>query len=166
MPWFTNQTVRISARAASGERTRPSITRRVVPTFFECTAAERGALMALVGEVKALLAELENLRGTPDSFRPDEPATASRHTRSVAKSGRNLVSHLLTTNGFVSHFCHESEKQRFRSSKHLPALDDVDECRKRQHRGLLATRGFDRLEHARIPQHGQEAVRGGRRDFR
>jgi hypothetical protein len=85
--------------------------RRVVPTFFECTAAERGALMALVGEVKARLAELENLRGTPDSFRPDEPATASRHTRSVANSGPNLVSHLLTTNGFVSHFWHESEKE-------------------------------------------------------
>ena len=31
------------------------ITRPVVPTFFECTAAEQGALMALVGEVKALL---------------------------------------------------------------------------------------------------------------
>ncbi|MCE9631692.1 MAG: HIT domain-containing protein, partial [Planctomycetia bacterium] len=31
------------------------ITRRVVPTFFECTAAEQQALMALVGEVKALL---------------------------------------------------------------------------------------------------------------
>ncbi len=31
------------------------ITRRVVPTFFECTAAEQRALMALVGEVKALL---------------------------------------------------------------------------------------------------------------
>ena len=87
------------------------ITRRVVPTFFECTVAERGVLMALVGEVKALLAELENLRGTPDSFRPDEPATASRHTRSVANSVPNLVSHLLTTNGFVSHFWHESEKQ-------------------------------------------------------
>jgi len=111
LPWSTNQTVRISARAASGERTRPSITRRVVPTFFECTAAERGALMALVGEVKARLAELENLRGTPESFRPDEPATASRHTRSVANSVPNLVSHLLTTNGFVSHVWHESEKQ-------------------------------------------------------
>ncbi len=33
------------------------ITRRVVPTFFECTAAEQQALMALVGEVKALLDE-------------------------------------------------------------------------------------------------------------
>jgi len=33
------------------------IARRVVPTFFKCTAAEQGALMALVGEVKALLDE-------------------------------------------------------------------------------------------------------------
>ena len=31
------------------------VTRRVVPTFFECTAAEQQALMTLVGEVKALL---------------------------------------------------------------------------------------------------------------
>jgi superfamily II DNA or RNA helicase/diadenosine tetraphosphate (Ap4A) HIT family hydrolase/HKD family nuclease/SOS-response transcriptional repressor LexA len=31
------------------------ITRRVVPTFFECTAAEQQALITLVGEVKALL---------------------------------------------------------------------------------------------------------------
>jgi hypothetical protein len=95
-----------------------------------------------------------------------EATTARRRTKSASNLRPDLVSHLLTTNGFVSHFCHESEKQRFRSSKHLPALDDVDECRKRQHRGQLATRGFHRLEHARIPKHGQEAVRGGRRDFR
>jgi diadenosine tetraphosphate (Ap4A) HIT family hydrolase len=31
------------------------ISRRVVPTFVECTAAEQGALTALVSEVKALL---------------------------------------------------------------------------------------------------------------
>jgi len=31
------------------------ITRRVVATFFECTAAGQGALTALVGEVKAML---------------------------------------------------------------------------------------------------------------
>ena len=31
------------------------ITRRVVPTFFECTAAEQGAIISLVGKVKALL---------------------------------------------------------------------------------------------------------------
>ena len=42
------------------------ITRRVVPTFFECTAAEQQALMALVGEVKALLDE--RLEPTPDGY--------------------------------------------------------------------------------------------------
>jgi diadenosine tetraphosphate (Ap4A) HIT family hydrolase len=31
------------------------ITRRVVPTFFECTATEQAALMALVSKVKSLL---------------------------------------------------------------------------------------------------------------
>ena len=31
------------------------ITRRVVPTFFDCTAAEQAAVMELVGEVKRLL---------------------------------------------------------------------------------------------------------------
>ena len=42
------------------------ITRRVVPTFFECTAAEQQALMALVGEVKALLDE--RLDPKPDGY--------------------------------------------------------------------------------------------------
>jgi len=42
------------------------ITRRVVPTFFECTAAEQQALMALVGEVKALLDE--RLERKPDGY--------------------------------------------------------------------------------------------------
>jgi superfamily II DNA or RNA helicase/diadenosine tetraphosphate (Ap4A) HIT family hydrolase/SOS-response transcriptional repressor LexA len=42
------------------------ITRRVVPTFFECTVAEQGALMALVGEVKALLDE--RLDPKPDGY--------------------------------------------------------------------------------------------------
>jgi diadenosine tetraphosphate (Ap4A) HIT family hydrolase len=31
------------------------ITRRVVPTYFDCTAAEQAAVMELVGEVKRLL---------------------------------------------------------------------------------------------------------------
>jgi superfamily II DNA or RNA helicase/diadenosine tetraphosphate (Ap4A) HIT family hydrolase/HKD family nuclease/SOS-response transcriptional repressor LexA len=35
------------------------ITRRVVPTFFECTADEQAALMELVGEVKRLLDQRE-----------------------------------------------------------------------------------------------------------
>jgi len=42
------------------------ITRRVVPTFFECTAAEQQALMVLVGEVKALLDE--RLDPKPDGY--------------------------------------------------------------------------------------------------
>jgi superfamily II DNA or RNA helicase/diadenosine tetraphosphate (Ap4A) HIT family hydrolase/HKD family nuclease len=42
------------------------ITRRVVPTFFECTAAEQQALMELVGEVKALLDERHDQK--PDGF--------------------------------------------------------------------------------------------------
>ena len=42
------------------------ITRRVVPTFFECTAVEQQALMALVGEVKALLDE--RLDPKPDGY--------------------------------------------------------------------------------------------------
>ena len=42
------------------------ITRRVVPTFFECTAAEQWALMELVGEVKALLDE--RLDPRPDGY--------------------------------------------------------------------------------------------------
>jgi diadenosine tetraphosphate (Ap4A) HIT family hydrolase len=42
------------------------ITRRVVPTFFECTAAEQVALMELVGEVKALLDE--RLDPRPDGY--------------------------------------------------------------------------------------------------
>jgi len=47
------------------------ITRRVVPTFFECTAAEQQALMTLVGEVKALLDQrLEPTTTMP----PDESA--------------------------------------------------------------------------------------------
>ena len=33
------------------------ITRRVVPTYFDCTAAEQAAVMELVGEVKRLLDE-------------------------------------------------------------------------------------------------------------
>ncbi len=42
------------------------ITRRVVPTFFECTPAEQVALMELVGEVKALLDE--RLEPRPDGY--------------------------------------------------------------------------------------------------
>jgi len=42
------------------------ITRRVVPTFFECTAAEQVALTELVGEVKALLDE--RLDPRPDGY--------------------------------------------------------------------------------------------------
>ena len=42
------------------------ITRRVVPTFFECTAAEQGALITLVGEVKQLLDE--RLDPKPDGY--------------------------------------------------------------------------------------------------
>ena len=42
------------------------ITRRVVPTFFDCTAAEQQALMSLVGEVKALLDE--RLDPKPDGY--------------------------------------------------------------------------------------------------
>ncbi|MBU6222134.1 MAG: DEAD/DEAH box helicase family protein, partial [Planctomycetes bacterium] len=42
------------------------ITRRVVPTFFECTADEQAALMELVGEVKRLLDE--QLRPKPDGY--------------------------------------------------------------------------------------------------
>ena len=42
------------------------ITRRVVPTFFECAAAEQQALMALVGEVKDLLDE--RLDPKPDAY--------------------------------------------------------------------------------------------------
>jgi superfamily II DNA or RNA helicase/diadenosine tetraphosphate (Ap4A) HIT family hydrolase/HKD family nuclease/SOS-response transcriptional repressor LexA len=42
------------------------ITRRVVPTFFECTADEQQALIALVGEVKALLDE--RLDPKPDGY--------------------------------------------------------------------------------------------------
>ena len=42
------------------------ITRRVAPTFFECTAAEQQALMALVGEVKALLDQ--RLDPKPDGY--------------------------------------------------------------------------------------------------
>ena len=42
------------------------VTRRIVPTFFECTAAEQGALMTLVGEVKALLDE--RLDPKPDGY--------------------------------------------------------------------------------------------------
>ena len=42
------------------------ITRRAVPTFFECTAAEQQSLMTLVGEVKALLDE--RLEPRPDGY--------------------------------------------------------------------------------------------------
>jgi len=42
------------------------ITRRVVPTFFECTAAEQGALMALVAEARRLLDE--RLAPKPDGY--------------------------------------------------------------------------------------------------
>ena len=42
------------------------ITRRVVPTFFECTAAEQAALMELVGEVKRLLDD--RLDPKPDGY--------------------------------------------------------------------------------------------------
>ncbi|MEI6506272.1 MAG: HIT domain-containing protein [Planctomycetota bacterium] len=42
------------------------ITRRVVPTYFDCTAAEQGAVMVLVGEVKRLLDE--RLDPKPDGY--------------------------------------------------------------------------------------------------
>jgi len=42
------------------------ITRRVVPTYFDCTAAEQAAVMELVGEVKRLLDE--RLERKPDGF--------------------------------------------------------------------------------------------------
>jgi diadenosine tetraphosphate (Ap4A) HIT family hydrolase len=42
------------------------ITRRVVPTFFECTAAEQQAIMALVGIVKDLLDK--RLDPKPDGY--------------------------------------------------------------------------------------------------
>jgi len=42
------------------------ITRRVVPTYFDCTAAEQGAVMELVGEVKRLLDE--RLDPKPDGY--------------------------------------------------------------------------------------------------
>ncbi|MFM8434335.1 MAG: HIT domain-containing protein, partial [Planctomycetia bacterium] len=42
------------------------ITRRVVPTFFDCTADERAALMELVGEVKQRLDE--RLKPKPDGY--------------------------------------------------------------------------------------------------
>ena len=42
------------------------ITRRVVPTFFDCTAAEQAAVMVLVGEVKRLLDE--RLDPKPDGY--------------------------------------------------------------------------------------------------
>jgi superfamily II DNA or RNA helicase/diadenosine tetraphosphate (Ap4A) HIT family hydrolase/HKD family nuclease/SOS-response transcriptional repressor LexA len=42
------------------------ITRRVVPTFFECSAAEQAALMELVGDVKRLLDE--RLDPKPDGY--------------------------------------------------------------------------------------------------
>ncbi|MFM8702889.1 MAG: HIT family protein, partial [Planctomycetia bacterium] len=42
------------------------ITRRGVPTFFECTAEEQRALMDLVSEVKALLDE--RLEPKPDGY--------------------------------------------------------------------------------------------------
>ena len=42
------------------------ITRRVVPTFFECTAAEQLALLSLVGGMKALLDQ--RLDSKPDGY--------------------------------------------------------------------------------------------------
>jgi diadenosine tetraphosphate (Ap4A) HIT family hydrolase/HKD family nuclease len=42
------------------------ITRRVVPTYFDCTAAEQAAVMELVGEVKKLLDE--RLEPKPDGY--------------------------------------------------------------------------------------------------
>ena len=42
------------------------ITRRVVPTYFDCTAAEQAAVMVLVGEVKRLLDE--RLDPKPDGY--------------------------------------------------------------------------------------------------
>jgi diadenosine tetraphosphate (Ap4A) HIT family hydrolase len=42
------------------------ITRRVVPTYFDCTAAEQAAVMELVGEVKLLLDE--RLEPKPDGY--------------------------------------------------------------------------------------------------
>jgi diadenosine tetraphosphate (Ap4A) HIT family hydrolase len=42
------------------------ITRRVVPTYFDCTAAEQAAVMELVGEVKRLLDA--RLEPKPDGY--------------------------------------------------------------------------------------------------
>jgi diadenosine tetraphosphate (Ap4A) HIT family hydrolase len=42
------------------------ITRRVVPTYFDCTAAEQAAVMELVGEVKRLLEA--RLEPKPDGY--------------------------------------------------------------------------------------------------
>ena len=42
------------------------ITRRVVPTYFDCTAAEQAAVMELVGKVKKLLDE--RLDQKPDGY--------------------------------------------------------------------------------------------------
>jgi len=42
------------------------ITRRVVPTYFDCTAAEQAAVMELVGEVKKVLDE--RLEPKPDGY--------------------------------------------------------------------------------------------------
>jgi diadenosine tetraphosphate (Ap4A) HIT family hydrolase len=42
------------------------ITRRVVPTYFDCTAAEQAAVMELVGDVKKLLDE--QLEPKPDGY--------------------------------------------------------------------------------------------------
>jgi diadenosine tetraphosphate (Ap4A) HIT family hydrolase len=42
------------------------VTRRIVPTFFDCTDAEQQALIALVGGVKALLDD--RLNPKPDGY--------------------------------------------------------------------------------------------------
>ncbi|MFM7205947.1 MAG: HIT family protein, partial [Planctomycetaceae bacterium] len=42
------------------------ITKRVVPTFFECSVDEQAALMALVAEVKRLLDD--RLKPVPDGY--------------------------------------------------------------------------------------------------
>ena len=69
------------------------ITRRVVPTFFECTAAEQGALMELVGEVKALLDE--RLDPRPDGynvgFNAGAAAGTDRPSSSCEKPSRTAV---------------------------------------------------------------------------
>ena len=64
------------------------ITRRVVPTFFECTADEQAALMELVGEVKRLLDE--RLNPKPDGYNVGFNAGAAaggRWSRRIGRAG-------------------------------------------------------------------------------